>query len=405
MSRLRAVAAALTLGLPFAATAADITRVASSFEDNDPFGMFIDVGVEHLQHRSHILRERISADTGAKELQSELAYSDYETRLNVDIAAGISQDVEFSFGLPFVLFRNEYINRAEGVTAGNSSIPDWNGGRSGASLEVPYKVYRRGLGNARFGLAWAIFNQKRDDTKPTWVARINYEAPTAGLLDPSLDTRDDNSATPVGDRLHKYTLSTALSRQIGLAEPYFRASYTIPVRGPGAYSNCAHPELLDAGNRGNCGINGWDRAATGTQGPQVLGVVVGSEFQLIDNPTRYIRLDVRAVSNFVGSGRYYNELSGPLRKMLTTTEYLQVGGQAGVTVRLAEAIAIRGSAMFLYTTDHTLTAEPQGRDSTTVDSPADANPNYDPRWDAAGERFYASESKDLRFDATVTFAF
>jgi hypothetical protein len=403
MSRLRAVAAALTLGLPFAATAADITRVASSFEDNDPFGMFIDVGVEHLQHRSHILRERISATPGAKELQSELAYSDYETRLNFDIAAGISQDVEFSFGLPVILFRNEYTNRAEGVTAGNSSIPDWNQGRAGAPLEVPYKAYRRGVGNARFGLAWAIFNQKRDDTKPTWVARFNYEAPTASRLDPSLDTRDDNSATPVGDRLHKYTLSTALSRQIGLAEPYFRASYTIPVRGPGAYSNCEHPELLDATNRGNCYQNGWDRAATGIQGSQVLGVVVGSEFQLIDNPTRYIRLDVRAVSNFVGAGRSYNELSGPLRKMLTTTEYLQVGGQAGLTLRLAEAISIRASAMFLYTTDHTLTAEQK-------DPEADAeqkgtNPNFDPRWDAAGERFYASESKDLRFDVTATFTF
>ena len=46
MSRLRAVLAALMLGAPFVASAAEVTRVASSFEDDDPFGMFIDVGFE-----------------------------------------------------------------------------------------------------------------------------------------------------------------------------------------------------------------------------------------------------------------------------------------------------------------------------------------------------------------------
>ncbi|ATB33394.1 hypothetical protein [Melittangium boletus] len=429
MSRLRAVAAALSLGMPFVATAADLTRVASSFEDDDPFGLFIDVGIEHTQHRTHILRELSSPvdQTGRapQELGSALSYSQFETRLNFDLAAGISQDVEFSFGLPFVLFRNEYWDAAEGAnsdTLSRGSNPNGtpitntnpDGTLANPSLfPVPYQAYRAGFGNARFGLAWAIFNQKRDDTKPTWVARFNYEAPTASKLDPSLDTRDDNPRTPVGDRVHKYTLSTALSRKIGLAEPYFKAAYTIPVRGPGAYSNCENPGV-GLGAPENCYENGWDRAETGIQAPHVLGVVVGSEFQVIDNPRRNIRLDVRAMSNFVGAGRYYNEMSGALGKMLYTTEYLQVGGQVGLTARVNDIISIRGSAMFLYNTDHALTAEAPGQDTNEdgkadfediAGNPSNRNPSFDYRTDLASRRFFASESRDLRFDVTATFAF
>ncbi|WP_434390782.1 hypothetical protein [Melittangium boletus] len=411
MSRLRAVAAALSLGMPFVATAADVTRVASSFEENDPFGLFIDAGIEHTIRRTHILRELATPETvegrAPRELRSAFNYSQYETRLNVDVAAGISQDVEFSFGLPFILFRNEYGDYAEGVTAGAPILANLPARATGT--ENGYRAYRLGLGNARFGLAWAIFNQKKDDTKPTWVARFHYEAPTAARLDPSVDTYSDGtSRTPVGDRVHKYTLSTALSRQIGLAEPYFKASWTIPVRGPGAYSNCDNPGLLDAGSRGNCGPTGlaagWTRAATGLQAPHVVGVVVGSEFQIIDNPVRNIRLDVRALGNFVGAGRYYNELSGALGKMLTTSEYLQVGGQAGLTVRVSGFLAIRGTAMFLYNTDHALTGEKPEEDPTGGTT-LSANPSHDPRWDAAGTRFFASESKDFRFDATALFTF
>jgi hypothetical protein len=422
MSRLRAVAAVLTLGVPFVATAADITRVASSFEDDDPFGLFIDAGVEYLQRNEKILRE-VSAATAdsPSQLVNELTYAQYETRLNFDLAAGISRDVEFSFGLPVVLFRNEYWGYAEGRNANYTSVSGDPGdlgdpGVPGAPevprvFTVPMQAYRGGLGNARFGLGWAIFNQRKDDTKPTWVARINYEAPTAGLLDPSIDTRD-NPRTPVGDRVHKYTLSTALSRKIGLAEPYFRVAYTIPVRGPGAYSNCDNNVGL--GTPENCAINGWSRGATGMQAPHVVGVVMGSEFQVGDRSARMLKLDLRAVGNFVSAGRYYNELSGALRKLLSSSEYLQLGGQLGVTFQLNEYISFRGTGMFLYNTDHALTAEPVGRDTNgdgkadfedVALNPQDQNPNFNYNWDLPSRRFYASESKDVRVDATITFQF
>jgi hypothetical protein len=430
MSRLRAVVAALTLGVPFVATAADVTRVASSFEDEDPFGMFIDVGIEHSQRRTKIVREALpTAAGGTRQYQGELWYRSYDTRLNMDVAFGIAQDVELSFGLPVVLLQDESWAFVSGTNPGNSTITNNfvrnNCGGTGTPCSLTtaeplfnmpaqgfFETFRGGLGNARFGFAWSIFNQRKDETKPTWTVGLDYEAPTAKLLDPSFVTTKEQRGA-VGDRVHKYTVSTALSRQIGLAEPYFRMHYTIPVRGPGAWTNCNNRNVdpQNLGHPQNCGAPGWDRKETGIQAPHVAGVMFGSEFQVLDTPTRKFKLDLRALSNYVSEGRYYNEMSGPLRKLLSTGDYVQIGGQFALTAQLSDFLSVRGSGMYLYNTDHVLTDEKIGKDvdgNGSVDitkNPAELNPNFDYRTDFVSRRFLATESKDFRLDVTATLRF
>jgi hypothetical protein len=428
MSRLRAVVAALTLGAPLAATAADVTRVASSFEDDDPFGMFIDVGLEHTRRRTRILREALPTDTGGtRQYKGELWYKGYDTRLSLDVAFGIAQDVELSFGLPIVLFWDESWSFSSGTNALNSTLLNnclrANGSpvpgcdpitRAGVVplFNVPLDTYRGGLGNMHFGFAWAVFNQRKDETKPTWVVGLDYEAPTAKLLDPSVLTSPEERGA-VGDRVHKYTLYTALSRKIGLADPYFRMHYTIPVRGPGAYSNCdnRNVEPQNLGRPENCGLEGWDRKTTGIQAPHVAGVTFGSEFQVLEQPKRKFKMDLRAITQFVSEGRYYNELSGALRKLLYTGDYLQVGGQLAVTAQLSDVLSVRGAGTYLYNTDHALTDEKIGKDLNgngavdITDNPAELNPNFDFRTDFVSRRFHASESKDIRLEVAATLRF
>ncbi len=404
MSRLRAVAAALTLGVPFAATAADITRVASSFEDDDPFGLFVDVSLEHTQRHTKILKDGFSGDT--RQLVPKLQYGQYSTQLNVDVAAGISRDVEFSFGMPVVLFRYE---RMRPVDRPNDNITD--------IVDGPRSAYRAGLGNAHFGLAWAIFNQKKDDTKPMWVVRVEYEAPTAPRLDPRQKTAGENSEgwSQVGDQVHKYTLSTALSREIGVAEPYFKAYYTIPVRGPRAYSNCetkAPEYALERpfmGKVSNCdNSDDWVRQEVGIKPPHQMGVLFGSEFEIYNSNRRKLDLDVRAIGNYVGAGRYYNELSVPMQKFLATGDYLQFGGRLALKASVFSFLSVRASGQFLYNTDHVLTNEEPNRkwngEQVGVEGTPE-NPNYVKDFDGAGNRFYASQSKDLRFDVTAILTF
>jgi hypothetical protein len=428
MSRLRAVVAALTLGAPFVATAADVTRVASSFEDDDPFGMFIDVSVEHTRRRTKILREALPTQPGGtRQLASELWHKRFDTRLNLGLAMGISRDVELSFGLPIVLARDENWSFVSGRSPESSSILNnclrANGALTDPScpttgaftqplFAVPLEAFRGGLDNMHFGLAWAIFNQRKDDTKPTWVVGLDYEAPTAERLDPGVPTTSDNRG-PIGDRVHKYMLYTALSRQIGIAEPYFRMHYTIPVRGPGAYSNCDNP-FLDPQNLGrweNCGLPGWDRKTTGIQVPHTVGMTFGSEFLVHDKPNRRFALDLRAIGNYVSEGRYYNELSGALRKLLYTGDYMQMGGQVAVTAQLSDLLSVRGSGAYLFNTDHVLTDESIGKDldgNGSVDltnNPAELNPNFDFRTDFVSRRFHASESRDIHLELSATLRF
>ena len=430
MHRFRAVIAALTLGVPFAASAAEITRIASSFEDDDPFDLFLDVGFERTQTRAKIVREQLrDGDATNVPEVNELWYKGVDARLNLAVAFGLWKDLEFSFKLPIVFQQNETWNFVSGTTQGNSTITnscfnadgslylDGVEGCVGRLFQVPQESYRGGLGNVHFGLAYAFFNQEKDDTKPTWIVGIDYEAPTAKQRDPNLDNTDpDGDRGNVGDRVHKYQLYTTFSRKMGVAEPYFKASHTIPVRGPGAYSNCDQSSAPPPGNLGapyNCYREPWTRQETGIKAPSQTALTFGMELVPFENAAKSQKftLDLRLLGNYVGRGRYYNELSSALRKLLTSDDYLQVGGQVGITARAAEAFTIRASGNFLYNTDHLLTTEAIGQDlngdgtvDTAVGSP-ELNPTFDWRYDLVSRRFRAIQSTTFRFDLGATFSF
>ncbi|WP_164020015.1 hypothetical protein [Pyxidicoccus trucidator] len=433
MQRLRAVLAAVTLGAPLAASAADITRIASSFDDDDPFDLFIDVGFERTQTRAKILREQVppagSGSTGRIDA-SELWYKAVDARLNLELAFGLYRDLEFSFTLPLVFQQNERWDFTSDssaaistitnncLNANGSTIPGCNpltGDGTIPLFGMPQESFRGGLGNMHFGLAYAFFKQERDPTKPTWIIGLDYEAPTAKQRDPSVDTTNPDERGDIGDRVHKYQLYTSFSRRMGVAEPYFKAHYTIPVRGPGIYSNCdqaaSNPDNLGAPE--NCFTGPWNRKETGIKAPTTGGMLFGVELVPFDKPQKHQKfaLDVRTIGNYVGRGRYYNELSSALGKLLTSEDYFQLGGMLGVTASAAESFTIRASGTFLYNTDHTLTAEELGQDldgNGEVDvetNPGEVNPTFDWRYDLVSRRFRAVESTSFRFDLSATFSF
>ncbi|NBD09156.1 MULTISPECIES: hypothetical protein [Corallococcus] len=426
MHRFRAVIAALTLGVPFAASAAEITRIASSFEDDDPFDLFLDVGFERSQTRAKIVREQLPGSGSSVREVNELWYKGVDARLNLGVSFGLWKDLEFSFKLPIVFQQNESWDFVSGTNQDNSTIvnscfnadgsPYSPEGCVGRLFSVPQESYRGGLGNVHFGLAYAFFNQLKDDTKPTWIIGIDYEAPTAKQRDPSVDNTDpDGDRGNVGDRVHKYQLYTSFSRRMGVADPYFKAYHTIPVRGPKAYSNCdqAGTNPGNLGAPGNCFTGPWDRQETGIHSPSQTGLLFGMELVPFESTAKSqkVALDLRLMGNYVGRGRYYNELTSALRKLLTSEDYFQVGGQIGITARAAEAFTIRASGNFLYNTDHLLTTEALGKDLNgdgIVDSnpgSPELNPTFDWRYDTVSRRFRAIQSTTFRFDLGASFNF
>lgn len=429
MQRLRAALLALSVCSPLTASAADVTRLASSFEDDDPFGLFLDLGFERTQHHAKLVREQFQ-DGEIKEV-GEVWYKGVDSRLNLGFAVGLYRDLEFRYAVPVVFQQNESWDYVSGTNASNSSItnnclaangtltdPACVGTGVGAQplFGVPNNTYRGGLGNMRFGFAYAFFNQRRDDTKPTWIVGLDYEAPTAKLLNPTEPTTESDRGD-IGDRTHKYQFYTAFSRRIGAVEPYFKAHYTLPFRGPGWYSNCDNPNSTNMARPENCNTPNWTREETGIQVPHRVGVLMGSEFNLYDVPAQAQKfaIDVRGITQYVSGGRYYNELSGVLNELLKSEDYLQVGGMIGFTARTTDFFQLRASGTLLYNTDHVITGESLGKDITGPDgqkngsvdlsSPEEINPNFDFRTDMVSRQFRATNATVFRFELNASFVF
>ena len=428
MKRLGAAVLTLVTTMSVPASAAELTRVASSFEDKDPFGLFIDIGYVRTQQREKIVRE--AHQEGTVSDVSELRYLSIDSRLNLDAHLGLWRDFEFHFGVPIVFQQNRYWKFAAGTDTNNSTIYNnclqANGDLTDPSCPSTFagrrpifevagegaSSFRGGLGDMTFGLAYAFFNQRKDDTKPTWVAGIDYTAPTSDTLDPTVITSPDSRGA-IGDRNHKYKLYTAFSKRIGVADPYVQLHWTIPFRGPGWYSNCDHPNPLTMGAPENCGTPEWTRAQTGIQIPHQAGVIFGTELNAVDDPLAQhkVALDLRGFATYVSDGRYYSELSDVLHKLTETQDYLQVGGQIGFVAYAAEYFHLSAHASLAYNTEHTLTAEPLGKDidgNGTLDvtaNPKELNPNFDWRTDLVSRRFRASESTVFALSVNATFSF
>lgn len=424
MKRLGAAVVALSF-VAGSANAAELTRIASSFEEDHPFGLYLDLSFQRSSESGKIVREHHQNDN--LEDVSELDYSGSRSQLKIDAHVGIWKDLDFHFGLPLVFAQNESWRYAEGTDASNSTVTH-NCLRPNGTLTapgcpatgvgevplfpVPGDTFRGGIGNLEFGLAYAFFDQKKDDTKPTWIVGLEYEAPTAERLDPYQATASDNRGK-VGDRVHKYTLYTSFSRKMGVADPYFQAHTTIPVNGPQWYSNCDHPDANVLGTPGNCGNGPWTRAETGMDEPTTTGMIFGTEFTPYNKPDLHQRVtvDVRALADYVSGGRYYNELSGLTQRLMKTGEYAQLGGQLGVVASATDYISFKANAGLVYRTEHGLSQETLGQD-LNGDGAIDAspgspelNPNFDFRTDLAGRRFRISENSVFSFDLTVSFNF
>lgn len=411
------------------AQAAEITRVASSFDDNKPFGAFFDINFLRTQDRAKITREWYQ--NGTNQDVTELRYVMLDTRLNLDAHVGIWQDVEIHYNLPIVFQQDRTWNFAKdsgaGVTsiyrncldaAGNVSGADCAGGAGNGSGKLftvgdPSRSYRNGLGDMTFGIAWAAFNQARDDTKPTWVLGFDYTAPTAQLNDPSVPTTGDKKGG-IGDKVNRYKWYTSISKRIAFADPYFQLHYTLPYQGPGYYTNCDHPSGSNMGYPQNCGnANPWTRSNTGIQPPHVGGFIVGTELNAFENAAMHqkIAFDIRGWVTYTSEGRYSNELSDMMGKYLYSSDYTQIGGWIGFTGHAAEFISLRAYASIAYNTEHFLTNENIGQDTSgngTVDisdHPNEVNPNYDFRVDRPGRRFRISEETIFSVMCTASFNF
>lgn len=425
MSRFRIVVLSCLCGLPTNSYAAEISRLASSFEEDNPLGLFLDAQFEHRIYHSNILRE--VHQNSRVENTPELLFKRVDNWLNLDVRIGLFRDLEFRYQLPIALRQTRSWTFSPGKDNSNSSIynncisaegslRDPSCPLTGSGQEplfaVPAQSYRAGLDNMTFGLAYALMNQRKQEHLPTWIWTIDYVAPTARVLNPSEPTSQGDLG-PVGDGFHRYKFMTTFSKRMGVFDPYVQLHYTLPWKGPHAYSNCDTPNSPSLGRPENCGQEGWLRSETVGQAPHLAGVIAGSEINLFEDSSLQSKLafDLRAFANYVSAGRYYNELSDVFGKLLRTQEYLHIGAQVGLVAYAADYLHFKAHASWARNTDHFLTYEEFGKDlngNGAIDLtgvPNELNPQFDWRADMVSRRFRTGNSQHIQFNVTATVAF
>ena len=255
---LRSLAAVAVLVPAGGALAAEITHVVSSGDVDKPFGLDFTVRYDRIQHTAKITQEGLGTGGYVQDLP-ELNWSRTANVLVPRVAIGLYQDLELHVEAPYVLSDDVKWTDASGAElVDRATAPSTRTARP-APAPCPifpvgrghHRLPRRRLGDLKVGLAWGIFSEKRDDTKPTWVVGLDVTLPTATLYDPvrgAAALRPPGNPAPAGapEDLEVRRLQTALSKQYGAVDPYVKIHVTLPRRSGTTYSNCDHASVLAA---------------------------------------------------------------------------------------------------------------------------------------------------------------
>ena len=85
---------------------------------------------------------------------------------------------------------------------------------------------RHGVGYLAVGATWAVMNQARHDTMPTWLVRVEsrFSVGDAQSYDPGRSSANET----VAPGYHQLVLSTVASRRWNTLEPYLGGWYMLP---------------------------------------------------------------------------------------------------------------------------------------------------------------------------------
>ncbi len=412
---LHTLAALTLLTLAPAARAAEVTRVASSADPDDPFDIDITLTYRHAVDRGKITREALDPATSQLIDATELRYTRTADLPTARVAVGLYHDLELHVELPWVLGDDRVWRNDAGA---NSSIANEDYDASGnacpncAIFQLDQTAYHgKAFADMLVGIAWGILSERRDDTKPSWVVGLDVTLPSGTRWDPSTAPRSYDKKNPaaLGEKIWRYDVWTALSRQFGPVDPYVRLHASFPARSGTTYSNCDSAAALaanlppqpqmEATAQADCAA--WGDSAAGKP-PRVLGLEFGTELVAYDNrkEEQRVAFDLRVGAEWTSQSRWFNELSDATGKLMHTDAFSTLHALAGAYLRASTNVQLRLHAAFAWRSDHYISGEPLARPGTPA-----ANPNYDWRYDTVGRRFRVAESTVLDLGAAAMFSF
>ena len=211
------------------------TTVIDAFDKDDPFDANLLLTFRQSWKRANIRRETTLAQpglsTGAFTSTNEnvAAFSQNVTTLEFGADVGLYRDLAFSFRLPFVLADSRELSDLDGSSRNPQRLQDPSGEQL---FRVPFRSpTRSGVDWFSVALNYAITNQQRDDTKPTWVVGVEGRF----AIGPRLHACNDDAAIKCPDPtnpgapsrdpgisrgMNALLLHTIFSRRFGYVEPY-----------------------------------------------------------------------------------------------------------------------------------------------------------------------------------------
>jgi hypothetical protein len=442
-----ALAAAASL-LPAPARAALITDVADAAEENDPLDVNVDLGWRRLARTAKIVRDA----PGSSVPFAELVHTRTTQILDARLAIGLFHDLELHFNLPFAV---EDAQSWDYATVNGTSVEDRSivkNNRSDADggdlvggprplFPVPSRVFRAGLMDPSVGVAWGLSNDQRDKKLPdsmfpfkarvaTWVLGFDYTLPLVDPMNPlqALSSTASN-ALSLGVGAHRFTWWSAMSKRLGIVEPFLKVHYTLSVPSDRAWDNCN--ALAVDENHFRMSKYATDKCAaakadvrnptrwtgkTGLVPPHQGGVSIGTEFVPVEDGEDGVRAAfvLQGAADYVSEGRYYTDISDVLGRLTYADQFFRMSGQLSFDLRLSRWVHFVSSFSLASETPHALTAErTNGGYSVEYNNSVETieigsekwNPNYDFRLDQPGRRLGVSEVVVLGVSALLQVNF
>lgn len=211
------------------------TTVIDAFDKDDPFDVNLLLTFRQQWKTANIRRETALSQPGLSNggftaaTENVARFNQAVTTLEVGADIGLFRDLALSFRLPIILADSRELEDLEGSSRNPQRLQDPTGDQLFA---VPFRSpTRSGVDWFSLGLDWAILNQQRDDTKPTWVVG----ADTRIAIGPRLHACNDNAAVKCPDPanpngpsrdpgisrgMNAIGVHSVFSRRFGYVEPY-----------------------------------------------------------------------------------------------------------------------------------------------------------------------------------------
>ena len=244
--------AAAVEAAPVVAHAADVTDVASAFDEDNPFDVRFRVRYDHTETRGQIKRELEGLSPAQESIAvlRDLVYAQTRDVLTLRAEVGLFQDLMLHVELPIILAQqNTYgfdqsagsacrfapdpmpdcVNAMNSTTirdgiigapAGTQVLMGAARGASGGSGGDAFDTFN-------FGLTWAPVSQKRDDTKPTWILAIEPQISIGNVM--AYDRARPGANHAVSEGVHRLYARTAISHRWRWIEPYMAFWYMYPI--------------------------------------------------------------------------------------------------------------------------------------------------------------------------------